>query len=278
MSVDRPLIACPNVKDYIPEYPSNQNPMKKLINTSCCVLLFAAWSVAQDVPTRFAVFEDNVKPSMDVQFKEALKKLKMACEENKITSFGWTSVVFDDNSYHHLVPIKGMRDLDEKNMMADLEGKMGKEALSGIFRDLGKCVDAQSSSVVSFLPDLSYQASPAAEETFRDLLFWQALPEKEMEAESIAMEWKKLHESKNAPNGYAVYKVDLGREPGYVFVSWGKDEADHATKAMKNNETLGEEGNRLWSKTMLITKSYRSRRAWVLPEFSYMPDMTTAQK
>lgn len=252
--------------------------MKKLINTSCCILLFTAWSVAQDVPSRFAVFEDNVKPSMDVQFKEALKKLKMACEENKITSFSWTSVAFDDNSYHHLVPIKGMGDLDEENMMADLEAKMGKEALSAIFKDMGECVDAQSSFVVSYHPELSYQPNSGPDENFRDVLFWQVLPGKEAEGEAIAMEWKKLHESKSAPNGYATYKVDLGREPGFVFVSWGKTAADHATKAMKNNEALGHDGSKLWSKTMLITKSYQSRSAWVLPEFSYMPDMTSAQK
>jgi len=250
--------------------------MKKLINTSCCILFFAAYSVAQEAPDRFAIFEDNVKPSMDVQYKEALKKLKNACEENKINSFSWVSVMFEDNSYHHLVPIKGMGDLD-KNMMADLESKMGKEALSSIFNELNQCVDRQTSSVVSFHKDMSY-LEPAEGENFRDLLFWYVLPGKEMEAEKIIMEWKGLYESKKAPNGYAVYKVDLGNEPGYVIVSWGKDEADHAVKMMKTHEMFGEEGNQLWSKTMLITKRYDSRRAWVLPEYSYGSTVVTAQK
>jgi hypothetical protein len=250
--------------------------MKRFVSTSCCILLFAAFSVAQEAPERFAVFEDQVKPSMDVQYRDALKKLKTACEENEINSFSWRSVVFDDNSYHHLVPIKNMGDLD-KNMMADLEGKMGKEALSSIFTQLGECTDAQTSAVVSMQKEMSY-LEPAEGENFRDILFWHVLPGKEMEADDLMMEWKKMYESKQAPSGFISYKIDFGREPGYVIVSWGKDEGDHATRAMKTRELLGEEGNQLWNKTMMITKKYKSHRAWLLPDYSFNSMTVTAQK
>ncbi|MBT1695377.1 hypothetical protein KK083_00725 [Fulvivirgaceae bacterium PWU4] len=250
--------------------------MKKLINTSCCVLLFATYVVAQEAPVRFVVFEDNVKPSMDVQYKQSLKKLKTACEENKVGTVSWRTVQHDDNTYRHLVPITGMGDLD-KNMMADLEDKMGKEAVGSIFANMSKCVDGQRSFVVSLQKDLSYMEPPPGD-NYREIMYWYVLPEKEMEAQQIAMEWKKLYESKKIPQGYATYKMDFGQEPCYVIVSWGKDEADFAANMAKKRTMLGDEGAKLEAKTMLITKKFSIDRAWLLPEYSYRPEITTAQK
>ena len=242
--------------------------MKKLISSFWFILCFSGFLLAQQpaAPIKYAIYEDVVKPSMDATYKEALKKLKSACEQHK-AGLSWSSAAFDDGSYSHLVPIKGLADLD-KNMMADLESKMGKESLGAIFAELDKCVESQSSFAVSMLPNMSYMTPPAGE-NYRDLLFWQVLPGKEAEGEKIIMEWKKLHEDKKAPNGFVTYKVLFGREPGYAFVSWGKNEVDLATKAQKTNELFGEEGGKLWAKTMAMTKKYYSKRAWVLPDFSH---------
>jgi hypothetical protein len=249
--------------------------MKKLINTSCCILLIAAYAVAQDAPVRFMVLEDNVKPSMNAQYKEGLRKLKAACEENKISTMSWRTVWHDDYTYRHLIPIKGMADLDQ-DMTADLQAKMGKEAMGAIFTDLSRCVERQSSFVVSHLRDLSYM-EPAPEENYRDVMFWQVLPDKEMEAQQIAMEWKKMHDSKKAVGGYAAYKIDFGEEPSYIFVWWAKDDIDLATRSAKNRELFGAEGDSLWEKTLLITKKINSTRGWIMPEFSYKPEITTAK-
>lgn len=245
------------------------NRMKKLITSFCFSLLFAGLVMAQDkAPVKFAIYEDQVKPSMSAHYKENLKKLKTACDMHK-ADFGWTSVAFDDGTFAHLIPIKSYSDL-EKNMMAGLEAKMGKEALYGIFAEFDKCIDAQTSFIASLMPEMSY-LSPASDENYRDIMFWQVIPGKEMEGEKIIMEWKKLHESKKAPGGYVTYKVNFGREPGYAFVFWGKSEADMAAKNQKNNELFGEEAKKLWDRTLLITKKYYSKRAMVLSDLSYSP-------
>ncbi len=209
--------------------------MKKLISSFCFLLVFSGLMFAQQsaAPGKFAIYEDIVRPSMDAQYKEALKKLKSACDLHK-ADFSWTSVVYDDNTYAHLIPIKGFADLD-RNMLAGLETKMGKEAVAGIFTELEKCVESSSSFVATVLPDLSY-LSPQTGENYRDILFWEVLPGKEAEGEKLIKEWSTLCKSKNAPNGFVTYKVLFGREPGYAFVSWGKTPLDLATKSQKNNE------------------------------------------
>jgi predicted CopG family antitoxin len=239
--------------------------MKKLISIGC-IMIIATCALAQTAPIMFGVFVDNVKPSMDANYREALKKLKSVCQQNK-TNVNWNSVGFDDNSYAHLVPMKSFSDLD-KNPWTELSAKIGKEAMANLWADLDKCVDEHSSYMMTKMPDLSYLA-PVEGENYRDILFWYAESGKEAEAEKIIAEWKNLYESKKAAGGVITYKVIFGREPGYAIVSWGKNEADLAAKNQKNNELFGEEAGKLWAKTMLITKKYYSKRAWVMPDFSY---------
>lgn len=189
--------------------------MKKFTAIICFALFITVWAVAQDAAPRFAIYEDQVKLSMGAPYKDALKKLKSACEQHKV-SFSWTSVAHDDNSYIHLIPIKGFADLD-RNMLGELETKMGKDALGGIFAEFDKCIESSTSYVAAMLPNLSY-LSPPVGENYREILFWKHLPGKDAEAEKIIMEWKALHESKKAPGGVITYKVLFGAEPGYAFV------------------------------------------------------------
>lgn len=240
--------------------------MKNLFAILWVALFAVTQAIAQTAPTQFAIYEDQVKPSMDGSYRAALKKLKAACELHKV-SFSYLSVAYDDNSYAHLVPVKAFADLD-RNMLSELETKMGKEAMASMFAEFDKCIQSSSSLMVSMLPNMSY-LSPPAGENYRDILFWEFQPGKDAEAEKIIMEWKALHESKKAPGGFLTFKVLFGRSPGYAFVSWGKNELDYATKNQKNNELFGEEVGKLWAKTQTITQRYYSKRAWVLQDHSY---------
>ena len=242
--------------------------MKKVSILLSTILLIACLASAQTAaPTTFSVHEDIVKPSMDAKFRETMKKLKAACELHK-TSFGWSTIAYDDNSYRHLAPLKSFSEL-EKNPFAELETKMGKEALGKIWADFDECIESHSDFVAMLMPNLSY-LSPAAGENYRDIMYWYALPGKEAEAEATMVEWKKLYESKKAPNGFLIYKVMFGRESGgYAVVSWGKDRADADTKSQKTDELIGVEAGKLWAKTLTLTKKYNNKRGSVLPEFSY---------
>jgi len=242
--------------------------MKKKLTTLLLgnLLISSILVIAQTNPTPMAVHEDIVKPSMDVKYREAMKKLKAACEQHKVGP-SWTTITYDDNSYRHLVSIKSFADLD-KNPFADLETKMGKESLGKLWAEFDECVESHRDLVMTRLPELSY-LSITESDNYRSVTFWHVLPGKENEAESILREWKKLYESKKAPSGYSVLKVIFGQLGEYVIVSWGKNAVDEATKHQKTLELIGDEGNKLWLKTQAITKDIYNKRAEFLPQFSY---------
>lgn len=229
------------------------------------VLAMTGSLLAQD--QMFAIYTHNVNPSMDMAYREAVKKLKTACQQNKLNTVSWLSGAYDDNSYNHLIPIKSFGDLD-KNMFADLEAKIGKETLANIFREMEKCLESETSFVALRVASMSY-LTPPADETFRDILYWYPQHGKAAEAEKIIGEWLKLYTSKNAPGGVITYKVLFGREPGYAFVSWGKNRLDWASKSQKNNELFGAEASKLWARTLEITKRYYSVQGWVATDLAY---------
>ncbi len=241
-----------------------------------CVLLFAGHALAQDAPSMFAVYQDNVMPSKDAQFNDGVKKLKAAVEQNKI-DFKWTTYGFDDGSYAHVVPISNFAQLD-KNPFAPLETKIGKEALAGLWSTIDQCIESQSTSIIVRMPEYSYLSS-TAEDAFRDITYWYVLPDKEAEAGKLFAEWKQLHETKKDGQGYSVYKGVFGNERGgYLIISWGKTILDWATKRQKSNEILGDDATKLWTKTMAISRKYYSKKAWLQKDLTNNPPAQMATK
>jgi len=243
--------------------------MKKSICLLVTTIVISLGSIcAQTEPVNFMVHEVIVKPWMAAQYREGMTKLKSACEQHK-TSFGWQTIGHDDGSYIYLSPMKDFSQLGT-NVFEELRTKMGAEALGKIWAQLDECTVSSTDYVVALLPELSYM-KPAADENARTVTHWYPLPGKDAEARTILAEWKKLYESKKSPAGYRVYAVVYGREHSYALVSWGKDAVDMATKVKKSNEILGEENQKMWAKTELITKKYHNIKAWVMPNFSYVP-------
>jgi hypothetical protein len=238
--------------------------MKKIL-----LLLFSLVSISfsgnsQDV--MFAGYQHQVKPSMNVSYRDAAKNLKTACQQSKSAAV-WSSFQFDDNTYIHFVPIKAFGDLD-KNMFSDLEAKVGKEGISKIWSDIDKCTESQSSFACIRMAAYTYNAPSQGDENYSNVLYWTPIPGKEVEAELIIAEWHKLHVSKKAAVSMVTYKVLFGADPGYVFVSTGKDPLDLASREAKTNELFGQEASSLWSRTMAITKKNDTKTAWFLAELS----------
>jgi hypothetical protein len=242
--------------------------MKKKLTSVFFILLITVCSYAQDAPSMYAVYESHVKPSMNGPYRDAVKKFVATSKQHGMT-YTWLAGSLDDNSYVYLIPIKGFADLD-KNMFDALTAKIGNEAIAGLWQGLDKCVESQSSSVEVFLPKKSY-LSPGPDDNFRNVLYWYPDPSKMAEADALIDEWIKTVTSKKSPSGFQTYQTLFGNQQRYIFVSWGKDEVDHAQKLKKDRELMGDELSRLWSKTMLITKSYYTKVGWIEGDLSYIP-------
>jgi hypothetical protein len=117
---------------------------------------------------------------------------------------------------------------------------------------------------------MSYLA-PAADEYFRNLFFWFPVVGKEAEADKLCAEWLKLYADKKSPLGVHTYKILFGGDRGYVFMGWGKNQADYEAKRQKANEMFGEELSKLWAKTLLITRKSYTRAGWYRTDLSYIP-------
>ncbi|MCI0750427.1 MAG: hypothetical protein L0Y35_01185 [Flammeovirgaceae bacterium] len=248
--------------------------MKKLTLFFVAALMATA-AYAQDQKKWFAIHEDLVIPSQNTKYVEAMKNLKAACQLHKV-GVTWTTVMHDDYSYIHLSPIKNFADLD-KDFFAELITKMGKDGFGKLMDAFNGCYETHSDFVVEEMTSHSY-LSPPQGENFRDVLFWNVLSGKEMEAEAILLEWKKLYESKKAPEGFMSYKVVFGRAPGFAIVSWGKDRVESATKAQKSWELMSKEAEDLVKRTLAITTKWSTKRGDVLPDFSLWPVTPTASK
>jgi hypothetical protein len=242
--------------------------MKKIVAFLMVLTIASGLGFAQDAPLNFSIHEEIVKPSMTTKYQDAVKKLKAACEQNK-TSFSWTALVFDDNTHIYVSPIPGGLADMEKNPFAPLEAKIGQEAMGKIWGEFSGCLETSSDFAITRIPEASYLSPPAGENA-RDFLYWFVEPGKEGDAMKIMAEWKKLYETKKVQNGFAVYKIMMGKEFGYAIMSWGKNPSDIAFKEEKSNELLGQEAAALWAKTQAITRKYFTKRARVAPELSYV--------
>ncbi len=250
--------------------------MRTTIILFCGLLFFAGTLKAQETASQFFVQEDIVKPSMNSTYLNFLKNVKEVYQKHNI-NLHWNTGALDDNSYIFLIPMQG---LDIKGIYKTADGAqtiIGKEAFAKLWADKAQCIESESQFAIEQIPQFSY-LTPAEGENFRNIMYWYPLSGKEAEADQIVKEWIDLHKSKKAPRGYLTYKVVFGREPHWAFVSWGTDEIDNLTKSKKTGELFGEEGSKLWARTMAITKKISRKRGWALPDLSNMPKTAVVNK
>jgi hypothetical protein len=239
----------------------------KAILTICCVLLFADMVSAQEMPPHFYSLQEIVKPSMNAEYMSFLKNVKITYQQKEV-NFNYSIFRQDDFTYYIFMPLHDMNIGTFYKTFGDVEAKVGKEAFANLFAAKANCIESSQEFVTKLLPQYTY-LTPGKEDNFRQFTFWFPLPGKQAEVEQISKEWVALHKSKNAPRGYHTFQTILGQEQGYVVVSWGKDQMDLLGKIKATNGLFGEEGAKLWARTLAITRKIYHKDAWYLPEVSY---------
>ena len=246
---------------------TNPNHMKNLA-TFCCALLIAFGAGAQE-PIHFFAHEEQVKPAMNAAYVDWLKKVKTVYQ-NAQAAVAYNTFAQDDYTWYFFTPMKSLNVHDVNQGFAEAASKVGNEVFQKLYAEKGKYIDARREMIVDLLPQFSYLA-PGEGENYRHAMFWFPLEGMEAEVDRIGMEWVELHRSKNSPNGYQTFKTVIGGESGYVFVRWGKDQADFYAKTKKGNEVMGEDGAKLWRRTLDITRKIYYKGMWYRPDLSYSP-------
>ena len=238
-------------------------------------VLFAFFNVtAQDSqPTMFTTHTDNVNFDKIMEYEGIIKELNENLVKHNVKGTSWTAINLIDGRYIYASPISNMADLD-KNPMADLFEKMGKEAAGKLFERMNECYDSHSDAVIHHIPELSYMPEGYSTDgkNYREYHIMYYSP-KNSKALGDAMESvKELFESKGIKNGFNMYHSGFGSEQGYYMVSIAaEDQMDLAKSGQENDAAFGPEGQAVFYEVIKLTSDYEKIEGRVRPDLSYSP-------
>ena len=208
--------------------------MKKSMTTLCCMLV-TVYSIAQE----YILHENIVKPSLNENYITSIKKLRDVCAANKI-NMTWSTFVFEDNSYGHILPVKGTASL-ETDIWMELKSKIGQEEFQKLVAEIQASMTSQIPGIIAAMPEHSYLKA-ADDEYYRMVLFLYPLEGKETELEDFFLEWKKHYVEKKSPSAYNVYKVQYGeqKEKLYLINLSAREAAEMEASMRENRNLMGE--------------------------------------
>jgi len=247
--------------------------ISKIIGTLCCFFLAVGMYAQEGKNQAFWVHEDQVKPSMMVDYEKASTDLVEACKENNVQNMEWSVASMDDGTYLSITPIENLADIQNMNF-EDLREKVGDEAFSKMFENFNKCYDKHGDYVTMLVPSLSYMPDGLSTTTpGQDYRVWHRMdvsPANIQNLQSKLKELKDLFASKNSKMHYRIYRNGFGNiGDSYVAVVSAKDAIDYDTRSTENQKLLGEQGEKLFNDMFDYVNAYTIKRGSMRPDLAY---------
>jgi len=239
------------------------------------LLLSTSVSHAQQM---FSVHVDNVKPEKMKDYETISKEFHTLCVNNNLQDISWTTITLSDARYIYVTPIENMADLD-KNYMAPLMEKLGKETFTDIFKRFDECYDSHTNYIVRKVDDLSYSAGETGKPSeygksgnYREYHFLYYAPKNYKNLKEAMKEVKDLYKKKHSKISYSIYQSGFGNPESYFLVAIsGEDELDIATRGKVNDVTLGDERKAIMHKVFKNCLRYEKLEGNVRPDLTYSP-------
>lgn len=248
--------------------------------TSFLICLFLSMSMwAQEGRAQaFWIHEDQVKPSMRMEYEQASKDLVSACKTNNTQNIQWATASMDDGTYLSITPIKDMAEIQDLNF-SDLREKIGDDAYTKIFQNFNKCYDKHGDYVTYLIPSLSYMPDGLSTNTpGKNYRVWHRMDVSAGNLQNIQAKMKELKDlfaSKNSKMHYRIYRSGFGNLGDYyVAVISAKDAVDYDNMAMENDKLLGEEGQKKFEEVFEYVEAYNVKRGSMRPDLAYQPTST----
>lgn len=245
----------------------------KILMSIILAFLFVPVLLAQeDQPTMFVVHQDNVKFEMMPQYEAAAKELVELCKKNNI-QMPWTTISVEDGRYIHVSPIKSMADLD-KNPLASLDEKVGKEAMAKLWAKYDECYDSHRNEIAHYIPELSYNPEGVSNEgkNFREYHFLYFAPKNGKKMKEAMKAVKEMFKAKGSKAAYNVYSSGFGSPESYYMVSIaGENQAETAKNGMENDKLLGDERKAVFFNVIKLASKYDQVLGNIRPDLSYAP-------
>ena len=240
------------------------------------LLFFMMNAFAQEGKAQaFWIHEDQVKPSMRMDYEKASRELVSACKTNNVQNIQWAVASMDDGTYLAITPIEDLAEIQTMNF-GDLREKLGDEKFTKMFDNFNKCYDKHGDYVSYLIPSLSYMPDGLRTDTpGQDYRVWHRMEVSAGNIQKIEPKLKQLKElfaSKNSKIHYRVYRNGFGNLGDYfVAVISAKDALDYDTRMLENQELLGEEGQKLFGEVFEYVENYKVNRGGMRPELAYQP-------
>ncbi|GAB4006405.1 hypothetical protein GCM10028808_08330 [Spirosoma migulaei] len=236
-------------------------------------LVPAAVLLAQDTPTKpqlFHIHEDPVMPTMVIQYEQASNELVSQCRKHSIKN-GWLTIQDNDHRYYTIEPIEHMADLD-KDPLAPLQEKMGKEAFAALFADFDKCYPSHRDYILVYLPEYSYTPDQTSQSEYAyhgyDYFYYE--PHNQSKVNALFNRFKELYTSKAGKIPYNVYMSRFGTSENFVLVEdLAKSQADFKARNEANTEEFRAGFKNLFAELKPFIRRIESRIGHLRSDLSY---------
>ena len=245
--------------------------IKQIIGVMAFLLLSTTLINAQN--QRYTIYQDQVKPAMQVEYEKTTKEFIEECKKNNLKGADWVTARLSDGRYLYISPIEKMADLD-RDWFAPLGDKIGKENLQKYFDRFDKCYDKNGSYSVTLDKDLSYMPNGLTTNTvgqdFRKYHLFYVTPSNSRSMAAQLKTIKQLFESKNAKEYYRIYHSGYGVVGEYYMaVLSAKDEAAYAKTSDENDALLGTAWKNAFDELLKFTDKYETISGMMRPDLSY---------
>ena len=248
--------------------------LKTIFLIAAVLLLIPNTAQAQESKNQaFYVHEDQVKPSMTQKYEKISKEFMEACKKHNLQDISWQVASTSTGRYFNISPIENMAELD-KNVMAPLSEKMGKEAFGDIFKRFNECYDKHGDYIVYLNEELTYMPegiNTATEgQNYRKWHYLHVTPGNIQNLKGKLKELKALFAQKGSKEYYRIYHNGFGNMGDYYLAVLSAVDAEDAIKKSKENqELLGEEGKKLFDEVFSFVNKYEVESGGMHPELAY---------
>jgi hypothetical protein len=232
---------------------------------------------AQERPL-YVIHQEFAKPSQVAQYEATTKEFVAMVSKNKtaMPHFSFTTLSSDDFVYTYVARIPNFGGIDGITQDFQALGLKEGAAFADLMRRGGATMDRVREWIVSHAPELSYTPAnprlPFAEARYFHYDTYYLQPGRELEVDALAKEFLALYKAKNVPNGYRIFRVEMGPEMPAVVVEVGaKDPADYHTQTVSDLAILGDAGKALFAKALAMSRRVEQHSAWLRPDLSLPP-------
>lgn len=246
----------------------------KTIKTTLLLALFLCFNFSiSQAQQAYQVHQDNVKPSMLMEYEKIAKEFNAASVEHNLQT-SWFTAMSNDFKYFYITPVENFAELDERPM-ADMAKAMG-DKFRDMFDRFDKCYDSHGSYIIMRDDALSYMPEDAKEapegENYRKWFYVYYTPENGDKIREGMKAVKEFYKSKGSTEYYRVYRNGFGQMENYYMVSVSaKDEIDSATRGKANEEVLGPDRWAVFKKVMTYASRMEEHSGEMRPDLSYSP-------